>query len=824
MTPEEKRALVDNAIALQRQREERDRQQNKAVREEAQLLMCLGASVVPIKYGEKRPRFVGWPDVRVTPENFDTHFPAGDTPLNLGILWGEPSNYHVPDHGLVDIDLDHLMAIELADYLLPPTSLVYGRDGKPGSHRIYLVKDPPKKAAEQFKDVKVGDTTAMLVEFRSTRGQSVCPPSWHGKARECVRWELTGYPAKVDAAYLMQCVGRLAAATILALHWPGEGGRQDAAMALAGALAQLGWDEDKIAQFLGAVREAGGDDTEGDDQEEARRQYVIQSSITKAQAGEKVKGWTSLAELLGGDGKAVVQKAKLWLTTPGFLAPNKIRVPLKNGAELWVEEPKWAPPVPLDDGPPVPAYPTDCLPPWMRDWVQAVAVATQTPPDLAANLALTFAAAGVARYFRLQMNPDWEEGLNLFSVTSMGVGELKSAVFAKAKAPIGGYEEDLRTGLKDVLADLETEREFLNDQYKKARQNKNKDEAKAYARDLKNLVVPALPKLTCDDESAENLVKIMSEQKGNMLMASPEATLFEHLFGRYSDNGKESSLDIYLKGHANDDIDVGRITRDRNTCKQATLSIGCTVQPTIIEGAMARQSLAGRGMLARFMFSMPVSLVGHRDCDPPSMPNEVKVAYGLGMLKLWSLEHGGDGRLMLQTSPEAWQAMKEFRLWQEPQLASDEGLDWMAGWANKMHGLVARLAGVLHLVEEVNTGNEAPWEQFVSEATMRTAVRLVREYYLPHAQAAFRVMGSDPRVPLARAVLESLRRRPGGCPEVVTHREIHQNHRSKFRTSEDLVPVLRLLQEYGWLHFTGQGSVGRNAASPAYLTHPDLRK
>src|SRR5262249_527696 len=73
---------------------------------------------------------------------------------------------------------------------------------------------------------------------------------------------------------------------------------------------------------------------------------------------------------------------------------------------------EWAPPLPFHevDRPP---FPTDQLSPWMAAWVEAEATATQTPPDLAAALALCSAAAAVARKVELRVRPGYTEPLNI---------------------------------------------------------------------------------------------------------------------------------------------------------------------------------------------------------------------------------------------------------------------------------------------------------------------------------------------------------------------------------------------------------------------------
>src|SRR5262245_39109492 len=90
----------------------------------------------------------------------------------------------------------------------------------------------------------------------------------------------------------------------------------------------------------------------------------------------------------------------------------------------------WEPPLPFtaaDEGPP---FPSESLPGWLAEWVEAEAEATQTPPDLGANLALATAGAALAKKFRVVVRPGWAEPTNLFVVVALPPGERKSQVFA----------------------------------------------------------------------------------------------------------------------------------------------------------------------------------------------------------------------------------------------------------------------------------------------------------------------------------------------------------------------------------------------------------
>jgi len=110
----------------------------------------------------------------------------------------------------------------------------------------------------------------------------------------------------MDGRELLGHVKRLAAATILARHWPDQGSRHRASLALAGGLLRAGWTDDEATHFLLAVAMAAGD-------EEARaRAGNVCTTARRLAAEQKATGWPTLVELLR-DGSKVVEKARDWL-------------------------------------------------------------------------------------------------------------------------------------------------------------------------------------------------------------------------------------------------------------------------------------------------------------------------------------------------------------------------------------------------------------------------------------------------------------------------------------------------------------------------------
>lgn len=155
-----------------------------------------GWSVIPIPHRSKNPGFRDWQQLRLQADDLANRF--NGRPQNIGVLTGEPSKW------LVDVDLDHPRAVDLAPQFLPVTAAIFGRSGKPRSHWLYRVSAP--LATKKFRSKSAG----MVVEVRSTGAQTVFPPSTH-ESGESIRWDQEDHePATVEPGLLLACVQRLA--------------------------------------------------------------------------------------------------------------------------------------------------------------------------------------------------------------------------------------------------------------------------------------------------------------------------------------------------------------------------------------------------------------------------------------------------------------------------------------------------------------------------------------------------------------------------------------------------------------------------------------
>jgi hypothetical protein len=247
------------------------------------------------------------------------------------------------------------------------------------------------------------------------------------------------------------------------------------------------------------------------------------------------------------------------------------------------------------------------------------------------------------------------------------------------------------------------------------------------------------------------------------------------------------------------------------------------VQPEVLRGLASRPGFGVRGLLARFLYSLPESLVGRRQAGAPPVPAAVVDRYSLELhalaASLTAPAGGGDGPALLTLDQAAAELLLEFERDLEPRLAAGSGdLAHLAGWAAKLAGATCRLAALLHLASHLRDG----WAQPISSDTLTAAIRLA-DYLIEHARAVFDLLGADQRLDDARWLLDWITRTNR---TQFSRRDAHRAApRGRFAKATDLEPALRLLEEHGYLRRVDPEpsqdprGCGR-PASPRFLVNP----
>jgi hypothetical protein len=403
----------------------------------------------------------------------------------------------------------------------------------------------------------------------------------------------------------------------------------------------------------------------------------------------------------------------------------------------------------------------------------------------------------------------------------------KSAVFAELVAPLLAFEAEEAARLAPEIKAAETARRIAEAALKKAedaaaRAEPDKREflqaeAERLARELVTLPSLARPRLVVDDCSAERLASLLHEQGGRIAVLSAEGGVFDLMAGRYSATGMPN-FEVFLKGHAGDTIIVDRVGRPAERIDRPAITMGLTVQPEVLRGLIGRPGFRGRGLLARFLYSVPASLVGRRAVRPPGVREDVRAEYERRIRALLDRTQPDDGEpITLMLSPAARERLEAFAIATEPRLAEHGDLGHLADWGGKLVGMVVRLAGLLHLAEEpvrAVAGGEA-----IGAQTMTAAIQ-IGEYAVEHARAAFAEMGADPALDDARHVWGWIDRQDR---DTLSKRDIFEGVKGRFRRVELLDPALRVLEEYGYLRQaapSGERDGPGRKPSPTYEVNP----
>jgi hypothetical protein len=726
----------------------------------AQEYLARGWQPIPIPAGQKSPVIQAWQDLRLAADELPARFGHGG---NVGVILGEPSGW------LVDVDLDSPEAVILAKYFLPETGMVFGRPGKRGSHYLYACPGAVTKKYQTKAD-------GMIVEIRSAGCQTVFPPSVHPSG-ETISWEREDGPAgRVEPDDLEIAVARLAAAALLARHWPAKGNRQATALALSGGLLRGGWSEDETCHFIKAVCVAAHDD-------EARMRVGAVTS-TARKDGRVTTGFRTLAGLMGED---VIRTFREWLD-------------LRTGAE----PEDWDPPVVFAEYQ-LPTFPMDVLPRHIRTYIEALAVEKQVPVDLPGMLVLTALATALQKKVIVLVRPGWVEPVNIWTMCALPPGSRKSGTFASLVEPIEKYERLERDRLAPEVEQAKNKRKIaetrLTQLQNDAAKKRGHEAAQALAdsnvlaSELAGMVIPVIPELIADDITPEAVVRLLADQGGKISVMSSEADILEILAGRYS-NGSPN-LGAFLKGHAGDSIRVKRIGRLPDYVDRPALSMGISPQPDMLRGLIEKPSFRGRGLLGRFLYSMPTPILGNRRIRSSPVPAGVADEYERILTALLRMEpatntEGDNTAHVLRMSPESESVFNQFEEWLEPQLSPMGELGSMADWAGKLAGAVARIAGLLHMAEHMTDGVRLQ----MNADTVRSAVKLAKEYFIPHARAAYAEMGVDPEIEAARYTWDVIQNKG---QVTFTKSEVWRWTKGKFERVEPLTKALTILAERNYL-------------------------
>lgn len=485
----------------------------------------------------------------------------------------------------------------------------------------------------------------------------------------------------------------------------------------------------------------------------------------------------------------------------------------------------------------VPPFPLDALPPDAALFAESVAVATQTPVDLAAIIALGVMSAASLGAGVVDCG-GWEEELALYLMVALPSGERKSAVLREVCAPLQRLERDWRTSAAGVLREQRSRKEVL--EIRRVKLAKRAGEADDIAergellieleqldQEIEQLGDPVPPRLLADDATPEVLASLLAKHD-HLAVFAAEAALIDNLIGRYSDKG--SNLHLVCHAYSAEPTRVDRRNREE-WLDAPLLTIALAIQPHVLRSLVEHPIARAQGLVGRFAFVLPESGLGRREVNPPPVPGQLRERWDALVRRLFSPHHSLDpesadktdkrGVLSvlsakprdefnpLSLSPTSQILLSELRAVLEPRHAEGGDLRSVADWTARHPGRIARIAALLHLAE--HDRNEP-----IGEKTMRAALQ-IGGYLLEHALAT--LTNPDERV---RKAIRWLSR----WDEVlVTQRDIHRGPLGARGTTDEAAELVDALIEADALRpvYIEPSSAG-GRPSPSYAINPHLRR
>jgi len=770
-----------------------------------------GWRVIPIRPGEKRPALAAWQDAATLDPDLAVDWFTRWADHGVGIACGEVS-------GLFVIDVDNAKG-KVGDRTLADLEAEYGplpetytvRTGSGGWH-FYFRFDPTRP----LRNGVLGPD----IDIRGEGGQVLAPPTIHPDTHEPYVVHLD-VPVADAPDWVFDILLAPAPAPAPAPAQPavqGEDGpaqRYNEATTWEELLTADGWTLHHVDRS-GEVHwtRPGKDKRDGTSATtnyEGRDCLVVFTSSVPALQPDKAYsrfGYYA-ATRHGGDRSAAAAQ----LRSEGY-APDLVdwikeegRLVNRETGELTDE---WPPIIPLgaqdqELGP----FPVDVLPSWMADMATDVAADLQVPIDLPATLGIAALSACTAGRVMVAWD-DWHTATNLYLVVAMPPGAGKSPALKAMVGPLEDHEVDLAEAVAKEISEANSRLRKAKAALKRAEDKGDEVEMALRLAEVGSIEVPTSPRITIEDTTPEALVRILGEQQGRIALMSTEGGLFEVMTGRYGE--KRSNLEPYLQAWSGDTIKVDRMGRDTIIVRDPYLTVGITVQPQALMALAERPELAGRGLTARFMYSVPESNVGSRNMRrrKKRADRAIRSAYGARIVELHKLlaRYQVPGTLLLD-DPAA-DLFGDWRQSIEERRGPGGDLEPLAEWTTKLEASVLRLAGILHLA------HGRPHSGDVEADVVADAIT-VGDYWIEHAFAVHDLWGTDPVLRDARVILDWIDENE---VQRFTARDVyaHSRLRRRFKKAEMTEAPLQLLAERGWIR--GEIKTGQRGTSRVLEVNP----
>jgi len=441
----------------------------------------------------------------------------------------------------------------------------------------------------------------------------------------------------------------------------------------------------------------------------------------------------------------------------------------------------------------LPDFPIECLGKSAGAWVKRAADGAGVTPAHVAVPALGIASSltGMAR--RASASSSWHYPMTCWTAVVGASGTGKTPGLDAIKRALDEVTRNNRNKIDALRRQHETKvtaAKAARDQWKK-----RIEEAMEAGRAAPQMPEAATdpgkfiaPRLYISSATIERVGELLQARpQGALLLMDELAALFMNM-SRYS-GGEDNQF--WLEAWNGSSSIIERMNRSLQIDHLLVGVVG-GVQPD----KLARSFEGDQdGMYARFLFAWPPvpafrPLTDDATEADPDIQNVIS--------RLDRLAEVADGNLVKRSIPLSAEARAEFEELRKWAYREREALDGRErDWVAKAEAHVLRLSGTLCLLDWASKTDTDP-PTTIALDYMRAAIRLVREYFWPHARAALRQIGLSDRHVNARRVLRWIRahRRPG---QDISREDIRRDALGQKLDAEWTSELLAAIARAGWV-------------------------
>ncbi|WP_405525239.1 DUF3987 domain-containing protein [Streptomyces canus] len=486
------------------------------------------------------------------------------------------------------------------------------------------------------------------------------------------------------------------------------------------------------------------------------------------------------------------------------------------------------PPDPLGGAellPPAPINIDMMAPPVLAAQAKSVADFLQLPVEGSGLMGVSvLSVASLGRYVVRDTRSGWTQPPIIRTLTLLRAGERKSDAVRLMAGPLEAVERERWRAHEDALKDAEISREKLELALEDVRSKLKRDssnkvllaELDGLKLQLAGLPDPSAnpPQLTISDSTPEALVQALHDNRECLGMLLAEDTLFAQIAGMYSGT---PNLGIYLSSYDEEKYIVNRVGKGVRVLWNPALAIGMLVQPHVVEGAAKIPNARSSGLLGRWIFSVPKSLMGERLIQTPPLDHDAAAAWADVVHRLLAMPVRPEDVPVVHLDDDAHRLLTEFRAWLEPTQKDVVGrYAHMTDWTGKVAGTVLRLSGIYHFA----TGRQV--EDQINAECMTWAVNLGR-WACGQAEYVHRFWRTTESNPAVEWIIKWLRTRDS---DTFTRRDLTRSgcSRQEWYSPEALDDALAELHRTRWIASVADtDAAGRQKSSALFTVHPAVK-